>query len=246
MRVGWQFNGLAHDVNDAYKFDYILYNYTRPYNTVDGNVRTRTCTGPDGVRYDPCGYYELRTPFGVVANVVTHRHALFFQDAWTINGSLTLNLGLRFEHEEIPSFSDLPEFSGTVFKWGFLDKAAPRLGFAYDPLGNAKVKLFGSWARFYDAMKLEMANGSFGGFKWLSHYYLMDDTTLDWTRIGGLSGQGGISWNFRRDQELATPVIRGPGPRSETHADDRSRGRGRVRGRDGLCGFGPVHAKESG
>ena len=205
LRFGWQFNGLAHDVNDAYKFDYILYNYTRPYNTVDGTVRTSTCTGPDGVRYDPCGYYELRTPFGVVANVATHRHALFFQDAWTINGSLTLNLGLRFEREEVPSFSDLPEFSGAVFKWGFLDKTAPRLGFAYDLLGNAKVKVFGSWARFYDAMKLEMANGSFGGFKWLSHYYLMDDSTLDWTRIGGLSGQGDYPGTFVETRNWRLP-----------------------------------------
>ena len=205
LRYGWQFNGLAHDVNDAYKFDYVLFHYARPYNTVDGTVRTSVCTGPDGDRYDPCGYYAVRTPFGVVANVATYRHALFVQDAWTINGSLTLNLGLRFEREEIPSFSDLPEFSGAVFKWRFLDKTAPRLGFAYDLLRNAKVKLFGSWARFYDAMKLEMANGSFGGFKWLSHYYLMDDTTVDWTRIGGLSGQGDYPGTFVETRNWRLP-----------------------------------------
>ncbi len=190
LRFGWQFNGLMHDVNDAYRYDFVLYSYARPYNTVDGTVRTSTCTGPDGGLYDPCGFYEVRSPFGVVANVSTNRHALFFQDAWTIGGALTLNLGLRFEKEEIPSFSDLPGLSGAAFKWNFPDKVAPRLGFAYDLLGNAKLKLVGSWGRFYDAMKLEMANGSFGGFKWLSHYYLMDDTTLDWTGIGGLSGQG--------------------------------------------------------
>lgn len=190
LRFGWQFNGLLHDVNDAYKYDFVLYSYARPYNTVDGRVRTSTCNGPDGAIHDPCGFYEVRSPFGVVANVSTNRHALFVQDAWTIGGALTLNLGLRFEKEEIPSFSDIPEFSGAAFRWNFLDKVAPRLGFAYDVLGNAKLKLVGSWGRFYDAMKLEMANGSFGGFKWLSHYYLMDDTTLDWTGIGGLTGQG--------------------------------------------------------
>ena len=190
LRFGWQYNGLAHDVNEAYKFDYIRYNYARPYTTVDGTVRTSACTGADGALYDPCGYYEVRAPFGVVANVSTNRHALFVQDAWTLSGRLTLNLGLRLEKEAIPSFSDLPEFSGAVFKWNFPDKVAPRLGFAYDVLGNAKLKLVGSWGRFYDAMKLEMANGSFGGFKWLSHYYLMDATTLDWSKIGGLAGQG--------------------------------------------------------
>ncbi len=190
LRFGWQYNGLAHDINDAYEFDYVLHYYRRPYNTVDGTVRASACTGPDGVRHDPCGYYELRTPFGVVADVDTHRHALFVQDAWTLAGVLTLNLGLRFEHEEIPSFSDLPEFSDAAFTWSFNRKVAPRVGFAYDVLGDARLKLVGSWGWFYDAMKLEMAQGSFGGFKWLSHYYLMDDDTLDWTRIGGLSGQG--------------------------------------------------------
>ena len=190
LRFGWQFNGLGHDINDAYRYDYILYRYGRPYNTVDGTVRTSTCTGPDGVLYDPCGYYEQRSPFGVVANVGTNRHALFVQDSWTINGVLTVNLGLRLEREEIPSFSDLAEFSGAAYKWNFPDKIAPRLGFAYDLLGNAKLKLVGSWGQFYDAMKLTMSQGLFGGFKWLSHYYLMDDSTLDWSQIGGLTGQG--------------------------------------------------------
>ena len=205
LRFGWQFNGLAHDINDSYKFDYLLYNYVRPYNLVDGTVRTSTCTGPDGALFDPCGYYELRVPFGVVANVSTNRHALFVQDAWTINGVLTLNLGLRLEREEIPSFSDLPEFSGAAFKWNFFDKVAPRAGFAYDLLGNAKLKLVGSWGQFYDAMKLEMAQGSFGGFKWLSHYYLMDDTTLDWTEIGGLAGQGNYPGTFLETRNWRIP-----------------------------------------
>jgi hypothetical protein len=39
-------------------------------------------------------------------------------------------------------------------------------------------------------MKLEMAQGSFGGFKWWSDYYLIDDSNLDWTQSGGLNGEG--------------------------------------------------------
>ena len=205
LRFGWQFTGLAHDINDSYKFDFLLYRFGRPYNMIDGTLRTSTCTGPDGALYDPCGFYEVRQPFGVVANVSTDRHALFVQDSWTINGTLTVNLGLRLEREEIPSFSDIPEFSGAAFKWSFFDKIAPRVGFAYNPLGNAKLKLFGSWGRFYDAMKLEMAQGSFGGFKWLSHYYLMDDGTLDWTSIGGVAGQGSYPGTFVETRNWRIP-----------------------------------------
>ncbi len=38
--------------------------------------------------------------------------------------------------------------------------------------------MFGSYGLYYDVMKLEMANGSYGGFKWISHYYAMN--TQDW------------------------------------------------------------------
>jgi hypothetical protein len=200
VKLGYQFNRLTQDVNEAYKFDYIRYKYTQVYTTKDGSAMVSSCTGPDGVVYTPCGFYEVRYPFGVVANIHTDRHALYVQDGWTMGNRLTVNAGLRFEKEAIPSFSDLPEYAGSAFKWGFGDKLAPRLGASMDLLGDGKVKAFGSWGWFYDAMKLPMAQGSFGGFKWLSHYYLMDDTTLDWTAIGGLSGQGNYPGKFIEDR----------------------------------------------
>ena len=119
---------------------------------------------------------------------------------------MTINAGLRFEKEEIPSFSDLPEFSGAAFSWDFMDKFAPRLGFAYDLFGNGKVKIHADWGWFYDAMKLEMAQGSFGGFKWLSHYYLMDDTVpLDWSLVGGLAGVGNYPGQFVETRNWRIP-----------------------------------------
>ena len=207
LRFGWQHSGLGHDINQSYKYDYVLYRYTNPYYMVDGTVRTSSCTGPDGSVHDPCGYYEVRSPFGVIANVTTNRHALFVQDSWTVSGRLTLNLGLRLEKEEIPSFSDLPGYTEAPVTWGFADKVAPRLGFAYDVLGNSRLKAYGSWGRFYDAMKLTVAEGLLGGFKWLSHYYLMDDTSLDWTRIGGLSGQGQYPGTFIETRNWRLPAF---------------------------------------
>jgi hypothetical protein len=200
IKFGYQFNRLSHAVNDAYVYDYIRFHWGDSYTMIDGTVRTSSCTitdalQSDGTRatqtFDPCGYYQVRSPFGVLANIPTDRHALYFQDGWTIGGRLTLNLGMRFEKEEIPSFSDIPEFAGAAFSWGFGDKIAPRLGFAYDLLGNHKVKIHANWGWFYDAMKLEMANGSFGGFKWISTYYLFDDANFDqWRSFGGISGTG--------------------------------------------------------
>src|SRR6185503_5071681 len=78
--------------------------------------------------------------------------SFFVQDQWTVNNKLTLNYGLRFEREVIPSYK--PEFPGIEFGWG--DKIAPRLGFAYDVKGDGKLKAFGSFGTFYDNLKLEL------------------------------------------------------------------------------------------
>ncbi|MFQ6038096.1 MAG: hypothetical protein ACE5LV_05710, partial [Candidatus Aminicenantales bacterium] len=64
----------------------------------------------------------------------------------------------------------------------FFEKVAPRLGFAYDVFGDASLKVFGSFGIYYDVMKLEMAEGSYGGFKWKSSYY--DITNFNWPSWG--------------------------------------------------------------
>src|SRR4029078_10529234 len=92
----------------------------------------------------------------------------FFQDAWTINNKLTINAGLRTEREEVPTYTtgdNTPKFG---IKFGFKDKLAPRVGFAYDLKGDGKWKAFGSWGVFYAIFKLELPRGSFGAEKRLS------------------------------------------------------------------------------
>src|SRR4029453_12092537 len=97
------------------------------------------------------------------------------QDAWTINNKLTVNLGVRTERERVPTYAtgaDIPKF-GLEFPFG--DKLAPRAGFAYDVKGDGICKIAGSWGVFYDIFKLELPRGSFGGDKWLSYYYTLDN-----------------------------------------------------------------------
>jgi hypothetical protein len=66
------------------------------------------------------------------------------------------------------------------FKWG--DKLSPRVGFVYDVFGDASLKVFGSAGRYYDVIKTYMAAHSYGGFKWKSAYYTLDNYNWDqWT-----------------------------------------------------------------
>ena len=97
--------------------------------------------------------------FGTIGAASSANQGLYFQDKWQPTSRLSLNLGIRIEKEDVPSFS--PPNPGIKFGWG--SKPAPRLGFAYDLTGNGKTKIFASFGWFYDRFKYELPRGSFGG-----------------------------------------------------------------------------------
>jgi hypothetical protein len=132
------------------------------------------------------GFYSIvgtwRQPYGSAWNIYRNTYAIYLQDSWTIGGKLTVNAGLRTESEYIPTFNpDVPDEFLRPIKFGFADKLAPRLGVVYDVLGDSSLKVFGSFGIYYDVMKLYMAEGAFGGFKWQTDYYTLD--TADYRLI---------------------------------------------------------------
>ena len=132
------------------------------------------------------GYYNV-VRFVTIGDIESNNVGLFVQDAWTLNRKLTLNLGLRTESEDVPSYR--PDNPGVNF--GFGDKLSPRVGFAYDLRGDSQWKLYGSWGVFYDLMKLTVGRVMFGGDNWVNYYYKLD--TFDWPSIAcgdGAPGSG--------------------------------------------------------
>lgn len=122
------------------------------------------------------GHYTVTKVYNS-GDIHTNGVGLFLQDSWTVRRNLTLNLGVRTDKEEIPSYTE----GNQGIKFGFADKISPRAGFAWDLRGDGKWKGYGSWGIFYDTSKLEMPRGLFGSEHSVTYYYTLD--TFDWPSI---------------------------------------------------------------
>jgi len=109
--------------------------------------------------------------------------ALFLQDSWLIAKNFTLNIGVRAEQERVPNYGAArdPSLPANAMAWDFGDKLAPRIGFSWDVMGDAKLKAYGSYGNYYDITKLAMPRGSFGADRWISYFYPLE--TLDWQTL---------------------------------------------------------------
>ena len=145
--------------------------------------------------------------FSVEGDIANTNVGLFIQDSWSVNDRLTLNLGLRTENESVPSYTTADGIAPVAIEWGFGEKLAPRLGFAYDLAGDGKTKLYGNWGIYYDIFKLELPQGSFGGEKWLEYYYTLD--TPNWTTLDPAGCPPACPGRLlRRPDRLPSPVER--------------------------------------
>jgi hypothetical protein len=173
LKGGWQTNRLSNSVKQlTYPNGYYRYYWGQSYSCV-----TSQCSGQ---LTGPYGYYRYRV-FGTYGDASSDNQGIFFQDNWRVNKHLTLNLGIRTEREFLPSFSIAGQSTAAPpieFSWS--SKVSPRIGGAWDPKGDGKMRVYASWGYFYDVMKYEMPRGSFGGDVWVDYYYSLNDPS--WVR----------------------------------------------------------------
>jgi len=100
----------------------------------------------------PC-YTSYQQAFGPLGfQFTTDEVGFFAQDDWKIFPRLTLNLGLRWDYEMLPSpFSNLvnPAIPQTGVMPDDKNNFAPRVGFAWDVRGTGKQVLRGGYGIFY-------------------------------------------------------------------------------------------------
>jgi Carboxypeptidase regulatory-like domain len=181
FKFGYQLNRLQNDILQSYNEPYVqlFVGDSSPYSPLSTPGIANCAALPLNANWGCQGQYGTVTvfDFGTGGNVTSFNHGLFAQDAWTIGRGITINAGVRFDKEYLPASTTAGLSQNPInFSWG--DKIAPRIGAAWDVFKDGKMKVFGSYGKFFDIMKLNVAISSFGGQYWNNCTYALDTANL--------------------------------------------------------------------
>lgn len=159
FRFGYQYNHLSNAIKEGYTDTGIVRLF---YGTPISNLGVPNAPTPGNLG---SGFLER---FGTVGEGSNRNQAFYGQDSWRITDRLSLNLGVRFENENIPDFGQ-----GFDLKFGWADKIAPRFGAAFDLFGKGKTKIFGSFGWYYDRLKYEMSRELFADIFFRDYFEIL-------------------------------------------------------------------------
>jgi hypothetical protein len=177
LKGGYALRHVVNDINSYYPGGYVNIFWGRVFTATNGQIYN----GGTGAY----GYYEVNDR-KISSQAGSNIHSLYVQDQWTVGNRLTLNIGIRTENEKVPTFR--PDYQKYAFQFGWADKLAPRLGAAYDLFADGRVKLFGSWGRYYDWTKYDLPRGSFGAETWCIYYRGLSTTDLGSLSLANMPG----------------------------------------------------------
>jgi hypothetical protein len=118
-----------------------MYDYRQGWPQMFGNNDNGTFVFRHNTPFNPANGFSYPSEFSIqVGDIEFYSKEAwwnaFVQDQWRMNEKLTLNMGVRWDYQELPSNQK--------------DAFAPRLGFAYNPTESGTTVIRGGIGKFYD------------------------------------------------------------------------------------------------
>lgn len=134
-------------------------------------------TGPNSwYIYDWYGYLYAYQYEGYDLNTSYTRNEFFAQDAWSITNNLTLNLGARYSILR----GSVDGISGAVYK---TSRISPRVGFAWDILGDHTTVFKAHYGQFTEAMYTGVHDRLNTPDSWSDYIGLYQDEDGNWIEM---------------------------------------------------------------
>ena len=151
----FKFGGDYSHVNDDtqnLRYQYAAFSYSSLLNYFSDLYQPNTCSATVSGKpvKVPC-YSNFQQAFGPLgAKFNTNDLAFFAEDSFKVNPRLTLNLGLRYEYEMLPTGNLVnPNAPQTANRPADKNNWGPRVGFAYDIFGDGTTSIRGGWGMYY-------------------------------------------------------------------------------------------------
>jgi hypothetical protein len=106
----------------------------------------------------------------LTASTTTRNLSAYAQDDWAILPNLILNLGVRWEQQQVFAADEIAgkisPLSGEPIPsnpFNLSNMIAPRVGAIYDPTQEGRSRIYGSWGRFYESVPMDINVRAYGG-----------------------------------------------------------------------------------
>ncbi len=158
------------------------------------NPDARTSFGFGRARLEQGDLRAIASPIGAGARVpsynatlVTQNYGIFLQDKWAILSNLYLNVGARWE------LQDMRDVLGkrNIFIY---DNVAPRVSLVYDWTDEGKSRLYASYGWFYNQLPVLLNSRAFGGLVNVNRSYRQSDCATP-VLIGGEAKERNVNGN---------------------------------------------------
>lgn len=153
------FQGLGHHIVKAgLDIEHLRYDLKKAYS--GGSILRENVAGTRFDDYRQYGYFtapDEATRQSVINSIPTSNSVgAYIQDSWSIMDVVTLNLGLRYDNQQLIA-------GDNTLGMTLNNMISPRVGVIYDFTQQGRSKLFANFSRYYEAVPIDIADRALTG-----------------------------------------------------------------------------------